>query len=696
MKFLCPNCKAKYRIGPEKMVGRQAAKIRCRKCEYLIQIAYRPNSDEFDVTASPPSVTPPPPSAPPPLRAPKVAASSAGQPGMPSPATASNAGGGGATARARPGAAGKEEGSASKKPTAAVPGLPGLGSPKSRSGAALLSDPSGLARRPLAPLPPPPVPPLGAAGLGGGAASAPNAAASPAAAGAGLSALASPPPPSPPAGLGLSSPGAAPARAGGSTQLADQFRESVQAGGNIEDLPQEGWFVGVNGVPLGPIPLGDLRELAVAGHIDRRSLVWRDGQPEWRPLGKFPGLARVIDDGASPALPRVEPVAAARSNGANGHIASGSAAGAHVATGFDVPRADAGERPSAWGDLDDEDDEDEQPTTVKGRVSVMPTGSAPPSQASFPAPPPPPAAPNPFGVTSALVPPPAPAPLPPPAPAPVLSRPPSALESAAPVSLISAIPDSMGDADDELRPPRRSKWYLIAVAIVFAFALGAIVTHLMRTSSPDKTSSDVSGSRGLSGTAEKAKPYDAIELGSEAASGRGADGSQPESITASLRPGDVDRSDDVTPTRAALASASSSAMSERSLARATSATGSLLAGLGSPRAPSPGLARDERSSGAGLDATAIQRTLRRYSPGVRQNCWLRAIEARPPGVPTSVKLTATITVDAGGRVEGVAVTGAPRGYPSLSRCVESAVKTWQFPRSGAQTITNVPFMFMGQ
>jgi hypothetical protein len=238
----------------------------------------------------------------------------------------------------------------------------------------------------------------------------------------------------------------------------------------------------------------------------------------------------------------------------------------------------------------------------------------------------------------------------------------------------------MDDGDDELRPPRRSKWYLIAVAIVFAFALGAIVTHLMRSSSPEKTSSDDG------------------ELGSEATSAQAATGrdhgSHPEAITAALRPRDVD--DDVPTARAVLARAPSGAMGEPSAAPKTSATGSLLSGLGSPRAPGPELARSERATGTGLDATAIQRTVRRYSPGVRQNCWLRAIEARPPGVPTSVKLTATITVDAGGRVQGVAVTGAPRGYPSLSRCVEGAVESWQFPRSGAQTITNVPFMFMGR
>jgi hypothetical protein len=42
------------------------------------------------------------------------------------------------------------------------------------------------------------------------------------------------------------------------------------------------------------------------------------------------------------------------------------------------------------------------------------------------------------------------------------------------------------------------------------------------------------------------------------------------------------------------------------------------------------------------------------------------------------------------------VAGAPKGYPGLSRCVEGSVKSWHFPRSGGQTITNVPFMFVGQ
>lgn len=522
-----------------------------------------------------------------------------------------------------------------------------------------------------------------------------------------------PPLASPPLGAGASpSPGAPQRAAGGSSQLGDQFRESVQAGGAVEDLPQEGWFVGVNGVPLGPIPLGDLRELAVAGHIDRRSLVWRDGQSEWRPLGKFPGLARVIDDGAAPA--RAEPTNTAPaaappvafSNGANGHTGL-----SHVATGFDVPRADAGERPSAWGDLDDEDDEDEQPTTVKGRVSVMPSGGAPPSVTSLPSPvapglpnapapaAPPLAAPNPFGITSSVV------PTPPPvsgsfqAPIgsmpPVASMPPGMSEPAAPVSIISAMPEP--DDEDGLRPPGRSKWYLIAVAIVFAFALGAIVTHLMRSSSSDKASSE-SSNASEPGAAAK-KRYDDVELDAEGSGAKATAASEPhpEAITAALRPGDLEPGEGVTTARAALAPASSADAVEARAKLKASATGSLLSGLGSPHAPPPPTAaREERAMGSGLDATAIQRTVRRYSPAVRQNCWLRALDARAAGVPASAKLTATITVEAGGRVQGVSVSGAPRGYPSLSRCVENAVKGWQFPRSGTQTVTNVPFMFVGQ
>jgi hypothetical protein len=97
----------------------------------------------------------------------------------------------------------------------------------------------------------------------------------------------------------------------------------------------------------------------------------------------------------------------------------------------------------------------------------------------------------------------------------------------------------------------------------------------------------------------------------------------------------------------------------------------------------------------GLEAAAIQRTVRKYSPAIRQNCWQRALHARAPGVPASAKVIATITVTSG-RVQSVKATGAPHGYPGLARCIETAVRDWSFPRSQGETVTQVPFMFVGQ
>jgi hypothetical protein len=556
-----------------------------------------------------------------------------------------------------------------------VPGLPGLGSAKSTRGAALVSEVSGASRRPLAPLPPPPVVPGVGNGLG---ASPPSAsAASVAASSDGASRAGAP--------NGAASAGspAAPRSVSGSTQLGDQFRESVQAGA-IDELPREGWFVGVNGVPLGPIPLGDLRELAIAGHIDRRSLVWREGQPEWRPLGKFPGLARVIDDGSGPpSTPLPEPAAAtpssqlppppslpppsppARLNGAGSNGGN-----THVATGFDAPRPDLSERPSAWGDLDDEDDDDEQPTTVKGRVSVMPSSNAmpismvpPPSVPQvLPQAAPPPAPPAARGNTTSVpvFQPMAPAPAPAPGPSPAVFS---------------------GMVDVEPPPSRaRTRWYLIAAAIVFAFALGAVVTHLMRSSAAEKPA-PTGGAPRSSLVSSPSVPAGTLRGGGlDAAQRGGPSRSPPPVLTSRAVPVDPTAASafetdlsppSAPPSRAALLSAGS----EGRMARRMSGTD---------------------TSARGLNAKTVQRTVRRYSPAVRQSCWHRALGARAPGVPASAKVTASITVESTGRVQAVSVSGAPRGYPGLARCIEGIVRGWRFPRASARTITSVPFMFLGR
>jgi hypothetical protein len=86
--------------------------------------------------------------------------------------------------------------------------------------------------------------------------------------------------------------------------LAGAF--SLAVGGTSTDaphaevaMPADEWFVGINGVPVGPIRLSELRSKAASGSVNRESLVWRDGFEDWRPLRTFPELVAIVDESIS-------------------------------------------------------------------------------------------------------------------------------------------------------------------------------------------------------------------------------------------------------------------------------------------------------------------------------------------------------------------------------------------------------------
>lgn len=94
--------------------------------------------------------------------------------------------------------------------------------------------------------------------------------------------------------------------------LAGAF--SLAVGGGSEtaqpdtlSMPADEWFVGINGVPVGPIRLSELRSKAASGSVTRDSLVWRDGFEDWRPLGTFPELVAIVDESLSSARASLTP-----------------------------------------------------------------------------------------------------------------------------------------------------------------------------------------------------------------------------------------------------------------------------------------------------------------------------------------------------------------------------------------------------
>lgn len=80
--------------------------------------------------------------------------------------------------------------------------------------------------------------------------------------------------------------------------LAASFSVAVHAPAALEELKTAAndWYVGINGVQVGPIRLGELRSKAAAGAITVESLVWRDGFEDWKPLKLFPELVAIVEE----------------------------------------------------------------------------------------------------------------------------------------------------------------------------------------------------------------------------------------------------------------------------------------------------------------------------------------------------------------------------------------------------------------
>jgi hypothetical protein len=94
--------------------------------------------------------------------------------------------------------------------------------------------------------------------------------------------------------------------------LAGAFSQAVRGSAvtALEELnrPLDDWYVGINGVPVGPMRLGELRSKAAATAITLDSLVWRDGLGEWAPLRTFPELVAIVEESQSSARASLAPV----------------------------------------------------------------------------------------------------------------------------------------------------------------------------------------------------------------------------------------------------------------------------------------------------------------------------------------------------------------------------------------------------
>jgi predicted Zn finger-like uncharacterized protein len=224
VKFLCPQCKAKYQISDDKVAGK-SVRMKCRKCAFLIElrasVAEAVAADEQTLAMGPAEASA--------FRANALRGSVPPGPGTP----------------VRTG---------SPAPVGVAPHRP-----------------SAMPSRPLAPpsnsLKPPPRSTLVAGALVTGAGTNSGGAAS-----SGGS--------TGPLNVQYATKSASPGGA-----LASAFARNFDA--PATDVDQTGrhveWYCAIGGAPVGPLSAAELQQKVASGSAEASSLVWRDGLEEWQP-----------------------------------------------------------------------------------------------------------------------------------------------------------------------------------------------------------------------------------------------------------------------------------------------------------------------------------------------------------------------------------------------------------------------------
>jgi predicted Zn finger-like uncharacterized protein len=577
MKFLCPNCNAKYQISEEKIAGR-SVKIHCRSCGFVIHVA-QPSVDA--VTSHLASLRPPAPGAVP--EAPVVRARP--PPRVPKPVAARAA----------------EHEDSAQNIESAQPRLnrSALGVSIERAARPAVRD--ALEPR-AAPLPRPTrqAGPLAVAPRNRVATAAPAVAVRSAGGRIDVSKAGSEERAREllrQATAPRASERAREASSGLSGALAGAFSRAV---GHVapaaaeETAAGDEWWVGIHDVPTGPLKLSDLHTKAAQGVVGPDSLVWREGFADWAPLKKYPELLAVIEEATS------------RTDSSPGLVAGPV---------VPVVAADA-------------------------EVAVSDPFKIKPAEA--------------FPAVAA----------------------PHAARSAA-VDVDGAIEPIAGLSKAPRVPV--AAWLAVGVALVCGFTGGFVVF----SNGPSATSTGQSPAAALAATPP-------------------APGAAQESL-AKAAESPVVQTPASSNGSAAKSTHGSAARSTGSSPQASGSQGqglSGLRGLSAGRSSGPTGRLDGQgtssSSGQGLDADTLQRTVSRYKGSVNRSCWQPALDTRDTNAPTSARVSVTLVVSPSGQVASATAGGDPVGYRGLARCIEARVRAWQFPAAKGSTTVKVPFVFAAQ
>jgi predicted Zn finger-like uncharacterized protein len=476
--------------------------------------------------------------------------------------------------------------------------------------------------------------------------------------------------------------------------LAGAFKSSVQRddeGGAPLDMSVSGgaddWYVAVNGVPVGPIRVAEVRRKAALGAVTEDSLAWQEGLDEWRPLRSFPELAGVVREAAATGrASAVPPPPRERA----------SVPPPPPRTGLQRPPSPS--RPSF-----------PQPpppsgATATGRNNVVPITSrlataekvepaakaAPAEQsAALRALAPdlvPEVAPDPFAL-----PPPKTEPAArtsPATPAPVPAPTPAASAAAAATDTAGAGVVSAPAAPPAPAPARKEVPWIPLAMVALALGFGAMAGYAIffKPSAPPPSPPAVAQAPSAAVPAATLSAAPSPPAPAAADSGRpGAASSQPATTPPAASPPRAAAPAGAPPPAAARASATAPAAPGRSLdLHSLTQSGAVSPGIDDTGGGSDG----PKAPGQCYTQGQVQQVLQMHQVGVRRTCWERSASTRP-----TLNVSVSMTLRPDGAVQSVA---ASSDDPAINKCIESEVQGWHFPAMGCSQQTAFSFKFVRQ
>jgi predicted Zn finger-like uncharacterized protein len=400
----------------------------------------------------------------------------------------------------------------------------------------------------------------------------------------------------------------------------------------------EEWYVGINGVPVGPVRLSELRRKASGGAVTEDSLVWREGFEEWVPLRTFPELLAMLKESASSGRTSLTP---APHNVAPAPRSLGPPIGARSPS--------AGMRPSPTP----------RPTAgATGRSNVVAISSRRATAEKIEGLGDP-AFDEEINIETDL--------------APQLQAPLPSFDAGEVLPAQEVRHSRIASRIAESRRAHPALW-IIAILVGVLVGMGVMILLL-----PNATTKPVAQGP-VQPTVSAATPTPPSTPPGEG-----------EGMT-TIGPIEVQGAVATKGTGKGAKAAADPGGGTPAAPLGTSLTG--LGGLvGGPSGPSGGPA--PANAGGQLATADLERVVQSHRAFVKRQCWDTALSARAPNSPSSARVAVTMTVGKDGNVQSANASGGD-GYPGLASCVQGQVRGWKFPASDGPTTLTIPFVFAAQ